>query len=217
MTSISCFSNTIINEATVNTTGFILFYIIFVQPSTSFLAVLVKQGKKTQKKPRSSSAAASASELHALAEENLGEDRCSPDGMPDFCSPNWHSLLSHSSQQRGKKRPRFNIIPSLVWFDALVPRQITRLNTASNAPTATLLSLSSQICLCYACHSKAPWLIAFKIEMESRSQLLNTSPSHLLSASEAAKLSRFLGKEMSEWLTIKKHPAMLLIVARIRD
>lgn len=95
----------------MNTTGFILFYIIiFVQPSTSFLAVLVKQEKKNPKR----SSSASANELHALAEENLGEDRCSPDGMPDFCSPNWHSLLSHSSQQRGEKRPRFNIIPSLV-------------------------------------------------------------------------------------------------------
>lgn len=32
----------------MNTIGFILFYVIFVQPSTSFLAVLVKQGKKKQ-------------------------------------------------------------------------------------------------------------------------------------------------------------------------
>lgn len=87
----------------MNTVGFILFYVIFVQPSTSFLAVLVKQGKKKTTTRSSSSTAASANELHALAEENLGEDRCSPDGMPDFCSPNWHSLLSHSSQHREKK------------------------------------------------------------------------------------------------------------------
>lgn len=104
----------------------------------------------------------------------LGEDGCSADGVPDFCSPNWQSLLSHSSQLS------FNIIPRLpVWFDALVRRQIRRWNTASDAPTATLLSLSSQICLCYACHSKAPWLIAFKIETESCSQSLNASHSHL--------------------------------------
>ncbi|KAG7235611.1 hypothetical protein INR49_002421 [Caranx melampygus] len=65
-------------------------------------------------------------------------------------------------------------------------KYITRFNAASDAPTATLLSLFSQICLRYARHSKTPRLIAFKIEMESRSQLLNTSPSHLLPASEAA-------------------------------
>lgn len=70
------------------------------------LPFLSNRKKKTLKTRSSSSsaAAASANELHALAEENLGEDRCSPDGMPDFCSPNWHGLLSHSSRQRGGKK-----------------------------------------------------------------------------------------------------------------
>lgn len=59
----------------------------------------------------------------------LGEDGCGADGGPDFCSPNWHSLLSHSSQ------PSFNIIPRLpVWFDALVRQQIRRATRRATPP-----------------------------------------------------------------------------------
>lgn len=109
----------------------------------------------------------------------------------------------------------FNNLPSPVWLHAFVARQITCSNAASDTPTATLLSLSSQICLRYACHSNSARLIAFKIEMERRCQLLNTSPSRLLAVFEAVKLSCSSSSEVPKASQI--HPAMFLIVARIRD
>lgn len=84
------------------------------------------------------------------------------------------------------------------------------MSAASDAPAAALCSLSSQICLRYACHSNAPRLIAFKIETERRCQLLMLTP--------LPRPPRLLAAfSLLASLVPHKHVAMLVVALRIRD
>lgn len=155
----------------------ILFNIIFAQSSTSSGAALRRKAQQSGCRCQQAS---------RISRQNwAGADRA--DGTRHLCSliGRIYGVTVHSLE----KALAFNNIPSSVWLHAFVARQIRCLSAASDAPATVLLSLSSQICLRYACHSNAPRLIAFKIEMERRCQLLNTSPSRLLAGFQAVKES----------------------------